>query len=454
MKKKIIIPIIIFIVLGIVGFIIWNNRTIASITLDINPSIKINLNKKRKIKNVIALNEDAKNIISDNLKGKSIDDAIETIVDNMVSKEYGIIDNSVTIVMHTKGIDSTEIKEKIRYNLNENNINSEIIIIENITKEDEKIAKEYGITPAKAAYINSIKEEIKNIPLDEFANKSVNELRETKETNSYCDDGYTLRAYSCEKEIERVPAKEGLICPKDYYEYNGVCHRETGPVETGNLVCNDDFELIDGVCIKKTIENSTVEYKCDKGELIKKGDLFLTGDTPNREKYYCVDKSTGEAPKLRCMISQSHLVINGKCYNGPAPLINGGCPGGDMPINGGCYSLDNEDQWECPDGQIYMKSKETVPALCPDTFTYTEPQIAGYKCEDGFELVDKKCVKTETHDPEKEYVCQEGYRNIEGGPCISDETTDKVQGYYCDYEHYNIIGNTCIVIEVTDAKHE
>ena len=52
MKKKILIPIIILliIIIGIIIYFIWDNRTISIITLDINPSIKINLIRKMKLR--------------------------------------------------------------------------------------------------------------------------------------------------------------------------------------------------------------------------------------------------------------------------------------------------------------------------------------------------------------------------------------------------------------------
>ena len=86
-------------------------------------------------------------------------------------------------------------------------------------------------------------------------------------------------------------------------------------------------------------------------------------------------------------------MIGGKCANGPAPLINGGCPNGDTVINGGCYTIDDEDQWVCPNGSIYEKSKGTYVDLCPDTFTYREPEIKGYSCNEEFKFVDNKCKK-------------------------------------------------------------
>ena len=65
MKKKIIlIPIlaIIILVIALLGYFIWDNRTTSIITLDINPSIKIKLNKNNEVKKIIPINKDAKKI--------------------------------------------------------------------------------------------------------------------------------------------------------------------------------------------------------------------------------------------------------------------------------------------------------------------------------------------------------------------------------------------------------
>lgn len=64
MKNKFIITLSIcfILIIGFIGFFLWNNRTVSSIFLDINPSIKINL--KGIVKSVKALNKDAKEVIN------------------------------------------------------------------------------------------------------------------------------------------------------------------------------------------------------------------------------------------------------------------------------------------------------------------------------------------------------------------------------------------------------
>lgn len=53
--------------------------------------------------------------------------------------------------------------------------------------EDEKLAKEYNVSPAKIAYIKTIVKENEGINVEDLANKSVSEINETKITGKYCE---------------------------------------------------------------------------------------------------------------------------------------------------------------------------------------------------------------------------------------------------------------------------
>lgn len=137
MKKKIIIPIIVclVIVIGIIGFIIWNNRTVSTITLDINPSIEINLDRNEKVKSIIALNDDAKDILDDNYKGKSLDDTFEIIITNLVEKGYVNKENELDVVLYVDGkITNKMVSEKIEFEFGKKEIHTEIITIDNVTR--------------------------------------------------------------------------------------------------------------------------------------------------------------------------------------------------------------------------------------------------------------------------------------------------------------------------------
>ena len=455
MNKKIVIPIIVCLVLiiGIVGFIIWNNRIVSTITLDINPSIEINLTKVEKVKSVVALNEDAKDIIDNDLNGKTLKDAIDDISKLVIEKGY-IDDDQVVIILYSTGnIKNEEIESEIRDTFAEQNINAEIVVIENITKEDEELAKRYNVSPAKISYIKSVVMDNENIGLESLINKSATELNEMKNTGNYCDDGYILDGSRCLKEIERLSASNGEVCPRGYLEYEGKCYDETPSMENDNLYCNEEFTLENDKCKRTLTIDAETNYTCNEGELMRASDAKLPVQG-NDDKMYCVDKSTGQAPILRCLYNPGHIMIGGKCYNGPAPTINGGCPNGDTLVNGSCYSLDDEDQWQCPNGGIYHKSQNSVPELCPDTLKYTEAIVTGYSCPDNYALSGTKCVQDEIEDAQRERVCPNGYTLVNNDRCINyNKTTQKENGFVCEGENAKLKGNMCIIYEAVEAKH-
>ena len=225
MKKKIIILIIVclILVIGVVGFIFWNNRTVSTITLDINPSIEINLDRNEKVKSIVALNDDAKEVINNNIKGKSLEKTIGSLIDNLIDKGYVKENDTIEIILYSEGkISNNDIKEKLNNNLQDKKISSDIIVVDKVTKEDKELAKKYDVSPAKISYIRTIIEENNNIDIKDLANKPVSELNETKITGKYCESGYTLEGDWCLKEINRTQALQGNVCPDGYTEHEGM----------------------------------------------------------------------------------------------------------------------------------------------------------------------------------------------------------------------------------------
>ena len=171
MKNKI-ISIISTILIIIALIIIYLNRTTGIVSLDINPSIKILLKRNNVVKDVIALNSDAKEVINNKLIGNKIDVVINDIVNNLIEKDYIRDNNSFILIGNEGNISNSEIDKMIRKTLSEKSFDIAIIFIDDITKEDKELAKKYNITDSKAAYINKINKD-KNIDIDYLVNKSI-----------------------------------------------------------------------------------------------------------------------------------------------------------------------------------------------------------------------------------------------------------------------------------------
>ena len=457
MKKKIIISIIlvVLVLLGGISFIIFNNsKVISTITLDINPSIELGLNKDYKVVKVTPLNEDAKDIVSNNLKNKSLDEALKLITDNVVEKGYAENDH-VAIILYSNGnVDNNKVMLNIEKNFEEKQKIVEIVVVEEVTKEDEELAKKYNISPAKVSYIESIISDSENVSVEDFSNKPVNELKDTKETGNYCPDGYRLEGSWCLKEVDRKAANGGKVCPSGYKEYNEKCYEETGIIDTGNVFCPDGFTLENSECIKKNYIDATVEsYSCAKGMVKTKGEVGMAPfESGPAKEAVCVDTKVTHAVTV-CNLPASdpteRMSYGGKCYWHRAPVIASGCPG-KIQINGFCWDS-AEGVYMCPNG--YNSNKRTKDDECYTVLKNVKPTISSYKCDvEGMILEGNKCVTTEKIDALHERTCPEKATLIDNDYCINlDNKTEKVDGFICDEDNTKLKGKECIVYEMIEA---
>ena len=456
MKKKIIIPILIILILviGVTGFMLWSNRTLSSITLDINPSIRINLNKNERVKSITALNDDAKDIVTNKYNNKTLEEAFDLLVTNLIDKGY---DNDIDVILHADGrVESQDVAQKLEFVFGKKDVHVEVIVIDNITKEDEKLAKEYNISPAKAAYIKSITDNNKNISIEALSNKPVTELKETKTTGNYCEGEYMLRGSWCVKEIDRVSASNGKVCPDGYYEYDGNCYEEVGSIEGDNYTCREDYKLINNKCIREITEKAIpTKYSCTSGIAKTRAEAGLTGENDgDANDIVCVDTSNATHPMSPCEVNDGteYTISGGKCYWHRAPVIESGCPG-KIQVGGFCWD-DASNILICVgarDGKRYSSRSE----FCEGSIKYNDPIIDEYKCENqNAKLVGNKCAIQVTEDPEIERYCPDAYTLVNTGRCINyNKTINKENGLVCEGENTELKGNECVIYDMIEAKH-
>ena len=152
-----------------------SNAVASIIYLDINPSIKIELDKNNKVIKVTPLNEDAKKITNDNYEGKELTETIKLIKKNL--EKEGFLKADTTILLNTSG----QIKEDTVKTILVANLNSTKVIIPKINESSKEIAKKYNITESKAAYIEETIKENKNLSIEDLKDKSVNEITKIDE---------------------------------------------------------------------------------------------------------------------------------------------------------------------------------------------------------------------------------------------------------------------------------
>lgn len=187
MKKKIIIgvSVLVVIILGIITFLLLNKKekvkkpiekfddvTMYTITLDINPSIKIELNKDKKVINVTALNDDAKEVINEDFKEKTFEEEIELLSVNLNNKH---LLEDATIIVTIENMDETEVKDILNKSFETKSVTYDLLVPQ-VTESAKEIASKFNISQGKAAYLESIINENPKLNIEDIASSSVKEI--------------------------------------------------------------------------------------------------------------------------------------------------------------------------------------------------------------------------------------------------------------------------------------
>lgn len=151
-----------------------DEKVASTITLDINPSIKLELDKDEYVINVVSLNNSAKAILEGDYKGKKLNEAIEKITNNLINKGYA--EKKLIILVGISGkVKKEKVKELIDNKLTEKEVEHDIIIPE-ISDTARKMAKKYNITESKASYIEEITKKYSEIKAEELKGMEIKDI--------------------------------------------------------------------------------------------------------------------------------------------------------------------------------------------------------------------------------------------------------------------------------------
>ncbi len=150
------------------------NRTCAVVSLDINPSIQIEVDNNAKIIKVEGMNDDGKSIDFTGIKGCNINDGIKAIKDILVEKEYLKNNKDVLVgVAFVKNGDKTDYEENIKEAVFSTFDTETVAYIKAEDKDDVIQAKEQGISigryeASKTVTDAEAKKKIINAPVKEI----------------------------------------------------------------------------------------------------------------------------------------------------------------------------------------------------------------------------------------------------------------------------------------------
>ncbi len=171
---------------GVIGFAVISQRSdiVSTVSLDVNPSINIQLNKNEKVVDVVPLNEDAEKIVGTmNFKDSDLTVTVNALVGSMLRNGY-LSDIANSLLVTVEGDDHTfneqmrkRVEDEIAAVLKGVDFDASILNQE-INKEDEleAFAEKNGISEGKAKLVFAIADELPHHTPEELAKLSINEL--------------------------------------------------------------------------------------------------------------------------------------------------------------------------------------------------------------------------------------------------------------------------------------
>lgn len=170
-----------------------DNYTVAStVSLDVNPSIEIKVNKNEKVLEVVPLNEDGKIVIGGmDFEGSGLELTVNALIGSMLKNGY-LSDMANSILISVDSADLAE-SEKLQTELTAE-INallqtdqfSGAVLSQTVIQDSQlqQLAEAYGITTGKAQLIQQICTQNTRYTFEDLVSLSINELNLLSESGS------------------------------------------------------------------------------------------------------------------------------------------------------------------------------------------------------------------------------------------------------------------------------
>ena len=238
------------------------NAVASVVSLDVNPSIELKVNRSEKVLACTPLNEDAKAILADmgngaDLKGAKLDVAVNAIVGSLVRNGY--LDSISSAIMISVEDKDTARAEKLQRELTstvdgvlQTSEAKAAVLTQTLTQDAgrEQQARENNISTGKAALVNHVLALNSALKFDALAKLSVEELKDLAEAGAPAMPiGKAAAAYAAEQyagttalnsvtaevdsELDEFPAHYEVELHTAWGEFEYLVDAYTGKVISG-----------------------------------------------------------------------------------------------------------------------------------------------------------------------------------------------------------------------------
>ena len=161
-----------------------NHRVDATVSLDVNPSVEIQVNRKERVLGVTPLNADGEVIVGEmDFSGSDLEVAVNAIIGSMLQKGY-LSELANSILISVDNPDSTRgaaLQERLTAEVDKllkTDTFSGAVLSQTVEKNDDlkQLARKNGVTVGKAQLIQAVLDKNGNHTFEELAELSINEL--------------------------------------------------------------------------------------------------------------------------------------------------------------------------------------------------------------------------------------------------------------------------------------
>ena len=264
----------------------------AVVSLDVNPSIELNVDKDENVLSAKGLNADGKTVLGEmQLKGSKLDVAVNAIIGSMLQNGY-LDDMANSILLSVSGVDgynAETLRSKLASDVNKQLKDCAVLSqdVSGADSETVKLAEKYDISVGKAALIRQIVSADARHSFEELAPLSINELNLLADGKSLGTIDSTGKA-SSKAYIGRDAALEAALKHASLSK-NDVRNIDIElDYEYGSMVYEVEFEVGTTTEYEYDINAATGEivwYEKDSGGNIEQGGSAAEGkDSVGKDK--------------------------------------------------------------------------------------------------------------------------------------------------------------------------
>lgn len=179
-----------------------NGKVDSIIGIDVNPSVELSVNKRNKVLEAKALNEDAGRIMEGmDLEGVDLNVAVNAVIGSMVTHGYlDDLDNAILVTVSNDSIKKatslrTSVVNDIQDTLEEKQVKA-VVYDQQVIEEEEvkELAEEYGISYGKAYFLKELIDQNPSLTMDDMeklAPLTMEEIAGEIAERSYAVGGHT-----------------------------------------------------------------------------------------------------------------------------------------------------------------------------------------------------------------------------------------------------------------------